>query len=82
MVGCAGGVVQSVALASQVAAPSATPSSTVPKLFVHHDVRSREELIKGPGIKVQNWRRQVFNKVRAKQANFWGVNAILDPSNT
>jgi len=82
MVDCTVGMVPSAARASPVAAPSATPSSPVPTLFVHHDVRSREELIKGPGIKVQNWRRQVFNKVRAKRAYFWGVNAILDPSNT
>ena len=82
MVDCAVSMVPSAARTSPVAAPSATPSSPVPTLFVHHDVRSREELIKRPGIKVQNWRRQVFNKVRAKRAYFWGVNAILDPSNT
>jgi hypothetical protein len=70
--------VQSAPLASPVAAPSATAPSPVPTSVILH---RKQERIEGPGAKVQNWRRQVCNEVRAEGADFGGGNAILDPAN-
>ena len=60
--------------ASTVAEPAASASASSPA----SDILRMKRDEGGAGTKCQNWRLQQVNEVKAKRADFWGVNALLD----